>query len=496
LKKLLTILLVLAIFAACKLIESQHRNNDKNNSGQNTRKELQRIQFQKELRAVVDYNSTDYFIYKGHPMGFQYELLKAFSDYMGVELLVYISNDMNEAFAGLNSGEYDLIAQNLTATNDRGKVVDFTEPIALTRQVLVQRNPAYPYSSETSFPKTKFISKQADLENKTIHVKQGSTAVQRIKSISEEIAAPINLVEEPELTSEQLIEKVAQGEIDYAVCDEVSGQVSQNYYPWIDVSVPVSFNQKASWAVRKNSMAWKNYIDKWIVAFKKTREYRDICSKYFESEHYSGWLNSEYNLVTGGKISQYDGLIRSLASTYGVDWRLVASIIKNESDFDRYANSKKGAIGLMQLMPDTGGLYHVNDLNDPKENIRAGIAYLLWLDKLFKPLVPGATERLKFVLGAYNIGIGHILDARKLAVKYGKDSTIWKDNVDYCLLQKSSRVYYTDPVVKSGFCNGQKTCAYVKEVFEDYRHYCNFTPGEVQSDALSTTSTALQASLQ
>ena len=438
--------------------------------------ELKRILEAKEMKVVVDYNSTNYFVYRGQPMGFQYELLKAFAHELGVELKLTVSNDLTESFDGLNSGKYDLIAKNLTVTKERNGVVDFTEPLALTRQVLVQRISNGATHSSPSERNNLMVTDQLDLAGKTIHLQRNTVFVQRLKNLSDEIGEHITVVEDTIYGVEQLIAMVANGTIDYTICDENVGLVNQKYYPWIDVSTPISFNQKLSWAVRKNSPEWKSALDNWIVKYKKTNDYQYLYNKYFSGNHSSLIVNSDFHSMYGGMISEYDHLIREISARFEWDWRLVASIIMQESNFDKYAESCMGAMGLMQLMPKTAEQYNINDITDPRENIRGGMEYLTWLDEVFEPIITDKEERLKFVLASYNVGIGHVMDARKLAMKYGSEPNVWKDNVDSFMLKKSTAQYYNDPVVKWGYCRGEEPYNYVIKVLDRYQHYLNVLP--------------------
>lgn len=478
-------MLVLVIgISSCIILNNSRGHSKKQKVTTNVKSsELKRILESGELRVVVDYNSTNYFVYKGQPMGFQYELLKAFADQMGVSLKLQVSNSIQESFAGLNTGEYDLIAKNLTVTKERSDLVDFTNPFALTRQVLVQRIPELD-PEKTEIAPQPLIREQLQLAGKTIYVQKNTVFVQRLKNLSDEIGEPITIVEDTLYGVEQLIALVAKGEIDYTVCDENVGLVNQKYYPWIDVSTPISFNQKLSWAVRKNSPDWKEYLDGWIDEYKNTSEYKYLYYKYFAGAR-SQMVYSDFHSITGGMISEYDQLIRQVAASYNWDWRLIASIIMQESNFNRYAESWMGAMGLMQLMPETAKQYNIDyeEITEPRENIRGGLEYLTWLDEVFQPIITDRDERLKFVLASYNVGIGHVMDARKLAMKYGKDPGVWRDNVDNLLVKKSTPQYYKDPLVRWGYCRGEEPYNYVIEVLDRYQHYLNVLPDE-NNDAL------------
>lgn len=127
----------------------------------------------------------------------------------------------------------------------------------------------------------------------------------------------------------------------------------------------------------------------------------------------------------------------------------------------------------MQLMPQTADRFGVEAITSPRENIRGGMQLLQWLDERMALRIEEPEERLKFVLASYNVGIGHVLDAMKLAEKYGKDPKQWDNNVDYYILNKSHPKYYNDPVVEFGYCRGEEPYHYVREILERYEHYRN-----------------------
>jgi len=218
------------------------------------------------------------------------------------------------------------------------------------------------------------------------------------------------------------------------------------------------------------------YLDDWIMSFKKTRKYRQIYHRYFESSRIPSRMESEYHSISGGKISKYDKQVKTISAEYNWDWRLIASIIYHESRFNADAGSWAGAYGLMQVMPSTAKSLGVENFKQPKQNIEAGILLLNWLNSQFLESIPDSTERIKFVLASYNIGLGHVKDAQRLAEKYGKENTIWENNVDFYLLNKSTEKYYKDPVVRWGYARGEEAYNYVNKVIHNYEHYLNVIP--------------------
>ena len=127
----------------------------------------------------------------------------------------------------------------------------------------------------------------------------------------------------------------------------------------------------------------------------------------------------------------------------------------------------------MQMMPTTAEQYGLSDTSSPAIHIEAGVKYIHLIDKQLEPLVEDSIERRKFVMASYNAGLGHVLDAQRLAVKYEKDPQLWDNNVDYYLLNKSKPEYYEDSVVYYGYCRGSEPYKYVNEIYERYQHYTN-----------------------
>jgi membrane-bound lytic murein transglycosylase F len=130
----------------------------------------------------------------------------------------------------------------------------------------------------------------------------------------------------------------------------------------------------------------------------------------------------------------------------------------------------------MQLMPTTADFFKVDDINDPEQNITGGVKLLTWLNDYFTPMVLDSTERVKFVLASFNVGLGHVKDAQRLAEKYEKNPIVCNDNVDFYLLNKSLDKYIKDPVVKWGYCRGEEPFKYVSRVLQNYKHYLNVIP--------------------
>jgi membrane-bound lytic murein transglycosylase F len=470
-KFLLKCLRVVILFLSLVLLTTCHRN-----SGEKVVRglDLEQIRQRGTLIAVTDYSPMNYFIYRGQPLGYQYELLQEFANSMGIKIELVVSKDLDNTVKMLRAGDADVIALNFTVTNERKRMVDFTVPHSQSRQVLVQRIPnAASYTGDV-FPAAKLIRDHMDLsdENVQIVVQKNSATSKRLKHLAEEMGDSLNVKEIP-LDEEDLVEMVATGEIDYTVCDENVALVCKTYFPNIDCETPISFTQNLAWAVRKDSPELLLALNKWMTGFRKTALYSVIYNKYFHNPRVSEMMNSDYFVSKTGRISAYDDLLKKYSEKINWDWTLLASVVYQESHFNPNARSWAGAYGLMQLMPSVITYFDVKSANNPERNIATGVKLLGWIDQQLDSRIP-KNERIKFVLAAYNIGYGHIEDAMRLAEKYGRDPYIWDGNVAYFLSKKNKPQYYKDPVVRNGYCKGSLATNYVGEVLERYDHYNNF----------------------
>jgi len=424
-----------------------------------------------KLIVTTNYNSIEYFVYKGLPMGFQLEMLKAFSKQLGVKLEFLITNDLASNVGFLAIGKCDLIACNITVTKERSKAVDFTVPILQTRQVLVQRNPYK--TKDTTLRKAALIRKLQDLSGKTVYVQKNSVHYNQLIAIQKQIKGSIHIIESDSLETEQLMEMVANGTIDYTVTDENFALVNNTYFCNLDVKTPVSSRQDIAWAVRQKSDNFLLVLNSWLRKFKSTAQYKMIYDKYYHNPRSVKIVQHEFYAIKGGKISKYDKEIKKYSKMIGWDWRLLASLIYQESNFHPELVGWSGAFGIMQMMPETARKFGVTPKSTVSEQIRGGVKLKMLLNRLLPKEITNSEERIKFILAAYNAGFEHIMDARKLALKYGKNPNIWTNHVEYYLRMKSKPKYYNDPVVKHGYSRSNETFRFVNEVLERYKHYKN-----------------------
>ncbi|WP_154856800.1 MltF family protein [Cyclobacterium xiamenense] len=410
------------------------------------------------LRAIVDNSSTSYYIYRGRTMGYEFELLRNLANQLGVGLRLIVRHDLEDAFRLLNKGSADIVAINFEVNEERKKYASFTDPVGQMKTVLVQRKDQ---THLDSIPQ---------LRQKKISIKRGTVYQKRLQSLSDSLELNIALQEE-NTSLEDLITQVVREEIDYTMVDDDIALVNATYYDNLDVSLVLSPANPVSWAVRKNAPDLLQSINEWLSRIKKTGYQAILFNKYFENKKNSYYrTSSAFSSVSGGRISNYDEIIKSGADQLGWDWRLLAALVYKESRFNHNAVSYAGAVGLLQLMPVTLQRFGVTDPNNPNESLRGGVNYLRYLDGFWMERVPDNTQRIKFILASYNVGHGHVQDAWRLAYKYGKDTRRW-ENVAYYLEKKSQPEIYRDPWVKSGYAKGHVTVRYVREVYGLYESY-------------------------
>lgn len=421
--------------------------------------DLPQIKDSGELVVLTLYSSTSYFNYRGQEMGFQYELSEQFAKSLGLKLRVEVAGSVSEMIDMLMAGEGDLIAYPLPITKERKDSLLFCGEDIVTHQVLVQQSGKDALKDVT------------ELIGKDVYVKPGKYH-NRLINLNDELGGGIHicLIDNDSITSEDLIEQVAQGKIPYTVSDNDIAQLNKTYFFNLNINLPISYDQRASWAVRRNCPQLAEAANNWHTTNQTSPEYTTSMKRYFEVSKampYAAILS-----LKDGKISHFDNLFRKYAKEIDWDWRLLAALAYTESNFDTTVVSWAGAQGLMQLMPYTAkamgippGMEH-----NPEESVKAAVKYINVTEKSLR-MVPDKQERINFILGAYNAGVGHVYDAMALAEKYGKDKYTWFDNVEKYILLKSNEEYYNDSVCKYGYFRGGETYTFVRVINQRFDNY-------------------------
>lgn len=431
----------------------------------------------KKLRAITTYSGTTYFLYRGRAMGFEYEILKMFAEDLGVELDIKIAKDENKLIEMLNANQGDLIAYGYTITENRKEKIDFSTPLYLSHQVLVQRKPYNWRRMKLHNIQKRIISSPIQLLGDTVSVKRNSSYAQRLKNLSNELGGTIHIDTIPgDMTTDEIFEQIAEGEIKYSIVDQNIASIYASDYPILDISTKMSFSQRIAWGLRKDSNQLRDTLNQWLKKAKKTIDYRVVYNKYFKNRRsFRKRVKSEFYSLNDQKISPYDNLIKKYAEDIGWDWRLVASIAYQESQFKPANESWAGAKGLMQIMPKTAESLEITDPTDPAQSLRGGTTYLSELWEAHASITD-SVQRIKFTLASYNAGLYHVKDAQRLAENLDFNPNLWDNNVENAMLKLSQPEFYTKDYVKYGFVRGRQPYLYVRDIFKRYEHYKAFIP--------------------
>ena len=461
-KALLLLLVVALMVSACNGDDKKVLHRD-----------WSEIQSEGVLRAITMSNSTSYFIYRGEEMGCEYELIKQFADEHNLQLEIVVADSFENIIELLSQGKGDIVVYDMPVNLKKRLKFIHCGPEMITNQVLVQRND------------TTLIKKVNDLVGKTIYVEKGTRYEVRAINLNKEIGGGVEILHNinDTITTEGFIDAVANGNINYTITDNISAALNKSYYHNLNIGLEVGFSQRSAWLVNKKSSALADSINSWVIQNNKDQKYISTLQKYFKM---SKWGNEHVSpkemaiSLKNGVISPYDHIFKQYADSINWDWRLLASMAYNESQFDSSLVSWAGAKGIMQLMPATARHFSDEgwDMTNNRENIAAATRYIASLDRSLRRKVEDQEERVKFILASYNSGLGHILDAIALAEKYGKDPQVWFGNAEETLKLKNYPEYYTDSVCKCGYFKGKETLAYVEKVIELYRFYKQNMPEE------------------
>jgi membrane-bound lytic murein transglycosylase F len=385
-------------------------------------------------------------------------------------------------------GEGDILGARLMPMRDEHDRLVFTSAIYETRPMVVQRNDSpggvdLPATADSLIGpaargvdpvevEVEAVLQTGDLGGESVHLPQFSPYVDRMIEVSDSLGDEIQVVVVTESSYERLIRGVAMGEVDYVVAPEALARLREGYFGNISITPAIGPTHPVAMAVRANSPDLHRRLEEWLSANADLRD--RLYQKYFvDRRGYHARVESEYLTSETGVLSEYDDLFRRHVQQLGWDWRLLASLSYQESEFLPTARSWAGAQGLMQLMPNTARQLGVRNVWDPEENVSGGARFLVDLTTRWTPLIHDEGERLKFILASYNVGPGHVDDARRLTDEYGGNSQVWND-VAYWLLQKSKREVYTLPVVRHGYARGLEPVTYVSRILDRFDHYRQF----------------------
>lgn len=445
-------------------------NWEKSFSSKVSSNDLSDIMRKGSLVIATSKNSSDYFLYKGEPLGFQLEMLEELGNYLGIKIDVMVCNNPADYVDLLSSGRCDIVASSWNLSLGNRNFLEANIPLLKTDLLLVQRIPQAA-RNKTASVNAMVVKDIKALNGKAVYLPVFSTQGDILRHLARE--KNIQVVEMPQYSQENLVDLVARGDIDYTICNSILAESLKSHYKELDFNTVVKKAEPIVWAFRKSSPKLAGKVNEWLQNFQKSTRFALLLDKYFNQQNKWAVTQNRYVAYREGRISVYDDLIKKYSAQINWDWRLLASLIYQESRFLPNVKSYRGAFGLMQLMPATQEYFGIDTTANPEQQIRAGVSYIKFLDKSFTGLILDPQERINFILASYNIGPGHIFDALKLAQKFGKNPQKWFNNVDSCLLKKSEPKNYKDPMVEFGYCKGNETFSFVQDVIQRYHHYKN-----------------------
>lgn len=410
------------------------------------------------LHVATLYGSSSYFRFRDEILGYDVELSAHLARHIKKPLQIHLARTRQQMIDWLDEGTVELIAYDMYESRELKSKYQFVAYQPDSYLVLVQ---LIGVNTVTSI---------AELRGKTIHVPENSPQLQRLRSLNRELGGGINILEVPDTVgSDELIDRVIKKKIEYTLAYQNKVSLYKEHNRRLDIRLQVGFAQRNGWVIRKSNSELARAIESWEDD-EETAVFRSqLYSKYIIRNPYFASTRMRIPL---GSISPYDEYFKKYSTEIGWDWRLLAAIAFHESGFDSAQVSRKGASGLMQLMPRTAANFGLSrsNITNPEKNIEAGVQYIKSLNLLFRK-VENKDERVCFILASYNSGPAHVLDAMALAEKHGKNKYIWHEHVEPYLEKKSDPAYYNDEVVKYGRFRATETLRYVRNTLTTYRKF-------------------------
>ena len=417
--------------------------------------DLPGLKERRRLRMITRNNALTYFIHRGRQVGFEYELIKGFADRHNLRLDIVIPESHADLLAYLNEGKGDIVAAAMTITEERGKQAAFTLPYNEVDELVVVR------AEEDS------IASLEDLAGRTVHVRQSSSFYTTLMALADSIAG-LQVAPLPDsLETEEILAGVEEGLYDITLCDSNLLDVELAYGRQLKAAFSIK-PTSLGWAVREDNPALLAALNLYVQEEKGGLFFNMMKKRYFKNKRTIAKAKDSLRVDLSGRLSPYDELVKKYARQYGQDWRLITAQMYQESKFDPQATSWVGARGLMQVMPDTGRELGFTDLYDPEDNIHAGVKYLSQLVNRFDPNI-SKKERMRFALAAYNVGYGHVLEARRLAREKGLNPDRWFGHVEQAMRLLAKPAYQERS--RYGFCRCGQPVHYVGNIQNRYDAY-------------------------
>ena len=410
------------------------------------------------LRVLTRNNPATYFLWRGELHGFEYELARHFAKRHKLRVEMVVPPTREDLIPWLVEGKGDVIAASMTITPDReAQGVLFSRPYFMASEIVVAR------ADEPE----EGLTKPEDLAGRTLVVRPSSAYWGTLETLKKNGVA-LNLVAAPEeLETEEIIQKVASSDYDLTVADSHLLDIELTWREDIRAVFPLGNPKEQGWVVRATNPQLKKTINQYFKKEYRGLFYNIAVEKYFKNSR-KVRKHVEFRSSRTGELSPYDAIVKKYAEKYGFDWRLLVSQMFQESRFDPQAKSWAGAVGLMQVLPQTARSLGFIEIGTPEDGIHAGIKHLQWVRDRFELELP-VEDRMWMTLAAYNAGHGHVIDARRLARKLGLNPNRWFGHVEKAMLLLSKRKYARK--ARHGYCRGSEPVKYVREIKRRYEAY-------------------------
>ena len=413
---------------------------------------LNRIKQQGELVVVTRMSPTTYYEGADGPAGFEYDLARLFADYLGVKLKIVTPDSFNEILPMVESGEADLAAAGLTVTKSRRNLVRFGPVYQEIRQQLV-------YRAGDDIPQS--IN---DLQHKYIEVVAGSSHEDTLRHLDRTVT--LNWHPNYEAEVEELLSLVWQRELDYTIADSNQVEVTRRYYPELRVAFDISGPQDLAWAFRNGKdISLHREAGRFFAEIERNGILDQLKDRYFGHVQDFDYVGTRaYIKDIYKRLPKYDDYFKQAADDFSLDWRLLAAIGYQESHWNPRAISPTGVRGIMMLTRTTAADMGITNRIKPRNSIFGGARYFSGLKKVLPDSIADP-DRTWFALAAYNVGLGHVNDAREITKRLGKDPDKWMDVRDSLPLLMQKRWYKQ---TEHGYARGMEAVQYVENIRDYY----------------------------
>jgi len=427
------------------------------------------------LRVVTRNSPSAYYLGVEGPMGPEYDLALEFAAHLGVGLYIYSVPSVADVVAELESGRAHIAAAGLTRGQAIAPHIAYGPAYQRVREHLIHR-------MGTRRPRSLANAAAAHIE-----VPSGSSHAATLAQLRLEEPA-LTWVENPYTATEDLLYRLSRGEFDYTVADTNEFGINRAFHPDIRIAFDLTPGKSLAWALDGRDDSLLERVSAYFAALKAEDRLATILDRYYgRTERFDYVRARDFMLHMATRLPRYRHWFRDAAGQVGVDWRLLAAIGYQESQWDPQAVSPTGVRGLMMLTQGTASQLGISDRSDPQESIFGGARYFVGVrDKI--PRRIAEPDRTWFALAAYNVGFGHLEDARILTQIHGRNPDKWEDVRDHLPLLTQER-WYTR--VKHGYARGWEPVRYV-EAIRGYMEILDWIGGDVRA-ARAESHTGLNA---